>query len=316
MLPATGQTTSKSPGDDGALQLGVPLPSPRFTDSGNSTYTDNLTGLMWTKEANLDGAVNWTTALTYVGSLNSSVWRGFNDWRLPNKNELKSLIDYSQSAPATWLGTQGFSGVQASNYWTSTTDPSSSTSAWSVFLADASFGTTVKTSTCYLWPVRSTTSQSSVKLPRTGQGISYQTGDDYDKPSGASWPSTRFQAHGDGTVSDALTGLRWQAAPSASTYTWQGALDLAAGFSLGSFTSGWRLPNLHELASLVSAGQSDSSTWLNSNGFSGTIADYYWTSTASAGTANNRWTVDLLIGSAATDDRTNSHYVILVRSEQ
>ena len=47
MLPKTGQTTSYAAGDDGALQKGVASPNPRFTDNGNGTVTDNLTGLIW-----------------------------------------------------------------------------------------------------------------------------------------------------------------------------------------------------------------------------------------------------------------------------
>jgi hypothetical protein len=43
-VPQTGQTTSYAAGDDGAIQAGVPWPSPRFTDHGNGTVRDNLTG--------------------------------------------------------------------------------------------------------------------------------------------------------------------------------------------------------------------------------------------------------------------------------
>jgi len=50
-VPKTGQTYSLAKDnylpltDDGSLQLGVPLPNPRFTNNGNGTVTDNLTGL-------------------------------------------------------------------------------------------------------------------------------------------------------------------------------------------------------------------------------------------------------------------------------
>ena len=43
----TGQTTSFASGDDGDLQEGVASPSPRFTNNGDGTVTDNLTGLIW-----------------------------------------------------------------------------------------------------------------------------------------------------------------------------------------------------------------------------------------------------------------------------
>ncbi len=54
-VPKTGQTTPYGAGDDGALQKGVAWPTPRFTDSENGTVTDNLTGLIWLKNANAFG---------------------------------------------------------------------------------------------------------------------------------------------------------------------------------------------------------------------------------------------------------------------
>ena len=55
-VPKTGQTTIYAAGDDGALQKGVAWPTPRFTDNDNGTVTDNLTGLIWMKNANAFGA--------------------------------------------------------------------------------------------------------------------------------------------------------------------------------------------------------------------------------------------------------------------
>ena len=61
-LPQTGQTkcynsggteiSCSGTGQDGELQMGVDWPDPRFTVSGDCV-TDNLTGLMWAKNANL-----------------------------------------------------------------------------------------------------------------------------------------------------------------------------------------------------------------------------------------------------------------------
>jgi len=60
-LPQTGQTgcwdingttvTCTGTGQDGDKLAGVPLPVPRFTDNSNGTVTDNLTGLIWLKNA-------------------------------------------------------------------------------------------------------------------------------------------------------------------------------------------------------------------------------------------------------------------------
>ena len=62
-IARTGQTISYASGDDGDVQAGVAWPDPRFTDNGDGTITDNLTGLMWLKDANCFGSQTWTNAL-------------------------------------------------------------------------------------------------------------------------------------------------------------------------------------------------------------------------------------------------------------
>jgi hypothetical protein len=47
----TGQQMSYAPGDGGHLQMGMVWPEPRFTDNSNGTVTDNLTDLIWLKDA-------------------------------------------------------------------------------------------------------------------------------------------------------------------------------------------------------------------------------------------------------------------------
>src|SRR5262245_39263605 len=72
-VPRTGQTTSYAAGDDGALQKGVVLPTPRFTDNNNGTLTDNLTGLIWLKKANCAQFLpTFGQALANVASLNTN----------------------------------------------------------------------------------------------------------------------------------------------------------------------------------------------------------------------------------------------------
>jgi hypothetical protein len=92
----------------------------------------------------------------------------------------------------------------------------------------------------------------------------------------------RFTDNGDGTVTDACTGLMWQKTPDPALMTWQGALQLCAGLVLAGHDD-WRLPNLHELQSIVHFGA------VAGQGFQNTgIADefdlfpevqWYWTST-------------------------------------
>ncbi|MBF0609072.1 MAG: DUF1566 domain-containing protein [Magnetococcales bacterium] len=154
-LPKTGQTTTYATGDDGAIQAGVAWPSPRFTAATN-TVTDNLTGLVWTKDANLPSYKTWQEALGYVASMNTGAGTyGYTDWRLPNINELESLVNAEQANPATWLNSQGFTNVQSYYYWSSTSYADSTSDAWVVGLDGGFVYAGGKSGNGYVWPVRS-----------------------------------------------------------------------------------------------------------------------------------------------------------------
>ncbi|MBU0491491.1 MAG: DUF1566 domain-containing protein [Chloroflexi bacterium] len=158
-VPKTGQTTSYATGDDGDLEKGVDWPSTRFTDNGNGTVTDNLTGLIWLKSANCFGARNWATALTDCNSLaNGSCGltdgSSAGDWRLANVNELLSLIDRSHYGPALPSG-HPFANVQTMNsYWSSTTFTLGTAWAWYVHLGGYVGNNEKTTTSYYVWPVR------------------------------------------------------------------------------------------------------------------------------------------------------------------
>ena len=158
LVPKTGQTTSYGTRDDGALQMGVAWPNPRFSDNGNGTVTDNLTGLLWLKNANCFGTKTWTAALTAANTLNSgecglSDGSIEGDWRLPNVRELQSLVDYGHTSPALPSG-HPFTNVQSSTYWSSTTVAFNTSYAWNVILGNGTVGYTGKPGTNYVWPVR------------------------------------------------------------------------------------------------------------------------------------------------------------------
>jgi Protein of unknown function (DUF1566) len=169
-VPKTGQTTSYATGDDGEYQKGcdpavspsgspsfgnykrtsLTCPSAGFTDNGNGTVTDNLTGLMWAQNASIGGfPKTWYNALIYCNSLTLG---GHGDWRLPNMNELRSLFDPSLPSPYLPAG-HPFIGVQYC-YWTSTTYVYNTTAAWNVYLTIGVNGMDVKIYTYYVWPVR------------------------------------------------------------------------------------------------------------------------------------------------------------------
>ncbi len=157
----TGQTTAYHAGDDGDVRAGVDWkPDTRFvagSGSADECVTDTLTGLTWTKDANLYGTVvTWQGAITFINGLNRSGLCGHNDWRLPNRKELLSLIDRSQHDPALASGYDNhFVRVQqAAAYYSSTTVLSNTENIWILHMDDGRLGTTHKLGNQYLWPVR------------------------------------------------------------------------------------------------------------------------------------------------------------------
>ena len=152
-LPKTGQTATYFTGDDGDLEIGVAWPDPRFTVGTGAEadcVTDNLTGLMWVKKPD-STTRTWTDALTYANNLTLC---DHTDWRLPNVNELESLIHAGLSNIATWLNAQGFSNVQPNWYWSSTTSAYQTDSAWFVNMWDGNVSYHNKGSSYLVWPVR------------------------------------------------------------------------------------------------------------------------------------------------------------------
>jgi hypothetical protein len=176
-VPKTGQTicynssgaiiSCAGTGQDGDLQKGVPWPNPRFTDNSNGTITDNLTGLIWLKNANCYGTKTWAQALTDCNGLNSGecgLTDGSTegDWRLPNSNELASLVHkgyYNPAVPNTagtgkWSAEDPFNNVQSSVYWSSTTYAYDTALACSVIMGIGYVYDDLKTDGYYVWPVR------------------------------------------------------------------------------------------------------------------------------------------------------------------
>jgi Protein of unknown function (DUF1566) len=160
----TAGTVASCPGtgQDGELQAGVDWPAPRFTDNGDGTVTDNLTGLLWLKDADCFGARTWAQALSDANTLASgtcSLTDGSSagDWRLPNIREFLSLLDYSQVNPMLPIG-HPFTPIQAFDfYWTSSTFIAGTDFAWVVFLSNGVVNVLDKpaaSNNVYVWPVR------------------------------------------------------------------------------------------------------------------------------------------------------------------
>jgi len=160
ILPLTGQRNCfdeagasvecSGSGQDGENQSGFGWPQPRFADHGESVV-DHLTGLHWYRNANLTGCpVNWVQALNIVAEINQQ--DKIRHWRLPNINELESLVDCAHSEPALSRPLL-FDNIQ-DVYWSSTTSMYEPDWAWALYLDRGAVGVGQKKITdFFVWPV-------------------------------------------------------------------------------------------------------------------------------------------------------------------
>jgi hypothetical protein len=309
-LPKTGQTKCygnvwgiKIPcagtGQDGEIQAGVAWPEPRFTDNDDDTMTDNLTGLMWTKNADLP-EMTWQEALDYCNNLNLA---GYSDWRLPNLNELESLFNAGEPDDLDWLRTQGFTMPNVLNSWYWSSTPASPEYGWAVMFWD---GIVSEGGGC-VWPVRAGQCghDSVICLPKTGQTTSYATGDDGDLEMGVAWPDPRFADNGDGTITDNLTGLMWtkDANLPDGSKMWYQALNYVARMNAGIYKNfgytDWRLPNRKELFSLIDRSQ-DHPALPAGHPFTNVQDRAYW---SSSNYESGAWEVNMWSGDVGIDPK-------------
>jgi len=104
-----------------------------FTSVANADFTkegdivkDSVTKLEW-QDDNITDTMEWQEAIEYCESLELG---GYDDWRLPNINELKTIIDRSRYNPAI---ISAFEHTSSGNYWSSTTYEDYHDFAWNVY---------------------------------------------------------------------------------------------------------------------------------------------------------------------------------------
>ena len=107
------------------LLSGVLLANDFSRDDTNNVVIDNATNLMWQDDVNT--TKTWSEAITYCEDLSLA---SHEDWRLPNQNELESIVDDTTYNPAI---DSTFHNVVSSFYWSSTTYAADSSGAWYVY---------------------------------------------------------------------------------------------------------------------------------------------------------------------------------------
>ena len=344
-LPVTGQSVSYTSGDDASKNKGVAWPSTRLTDNQDGTVTDHLTGLIWLKNAGCFTPALFAAALTDANQLASGACgltdgSKAGDWRMPNMNELESIVDVSQSSPALPDGNP-FTNLSNSIYWTSTSyfgGQNGSPEAWAIRISDGRYindnSSNVKaTSENAVWAVKGTGSGGTIKLQATGQFVTYASGDDGSYQMGVPPTFERWIDNGNGTITDTVTGLIWLKKADCIQTDWAdavGAVNALAsgqcGLTDGSAAGSWRMPNRIEMLSLSDRNENNhadffDATYMNPDGslfrapiFTDFVPyQYYWTSTTNAADTTEAWTVFSCDYGVYDTPKANTGYTLAVR---
>ena len=228
---------------------------PSYTENGNGTLIDNVTGLMWqsTFDHNADGSIDIDDKLTYSELLDivdgGASYAGFNDWRLPTIKEQYSLIIFSGRDVSGYedTSTEGLTPFINTDYFEfayGDTDAGeriidvqcASTNTYDGGFEDLIFGVNfadgrIKGYGMQLLGQDKTFNYLLVR-GRTDYGVN------------------NFSDNGDGTITDAATNLMWMQDDNGESMIWKDALSYAENTEFASY-SDWRLPNAKELQSIL-----------------------------------------------------------------
>lgn len=230
-----------------------------FFEKSDNGVRDEIMQLEWQDTADiLSNQHNWQQAIDYCENLKLN---GSGRWRLPTTGELRSIVDYKRSGPAT---RPEFTHEQSHAYWSGTTDLSSTNSAWVLFSQNGSIGKNFKTISTYKTRcVRSL--EKPLHITKTGQLSCYDSSgqeiscleshQDGEYQTGLERVYDRNDFRG--TVYDSYTELTWQdqydnlpTGQLVKTGDWVEAVEYCNELDLGGYRN-WRLPNRHELTMLL-----------------------------------------------------------------
>jgi hypothetical protein len=261
------------------VTAGAPNPE-SYTDNQDGTVTDSVTGLMWQQSVPTT-KYTWADAVAYCPTLTLA---GRNDWRLPSRIELVSIVDPGQASPPSIGGTY-FPSTPVDPFWSSSLAAGyQSSSAWYVGFNYGVSGTGQVSDLSRVRCVRSASADVSA-------------------------PPWRYVVDStNGAVFDTKTKLTWQRERTASStkYLWADAKTYCAGVG-----TGWRLPTIKELQTIVDHSRIAPS--INQAAFLSAPTGSFWSSSSEASYSPYAWYVDFGIGLAGTGSVSEPSYVRCVR---
>jgi len=260
--------------------------APSYTDNGDGTIADNVTGLVWQKS--MEPKCSYVAA---VAKADTMTLGGHSDWRVPTIKELYSLILFSGQ---TATGITSYTKFIDTGYFVqplgdlSIGEREIDAQTWSAtkyqgltMAGDSTvFGVNFIDGRIKGYPLYKPGTKNAV----AGTGYFRMV------RGNPAYGHNDFASNGDGTISDRATGLMWQAADDGIARDWPAALAYCENLDFAGH-SDWRLPNAKELQSIVDYSRSPSKTAsaaidplfstssiLDPDGVGGQFP-YFWTST-------------------------------------
>ncbi len=288
----------------------VPIPSRGglllhpFTDC----VRDNVTGLLWegktddgglrdkdNRYTNLGNGVA-TDASGYVAAVNAIQLCGYSDWRLPTMRELSGIVHFGTANPSV-SGT-GFPNTLSDGYWSLEALSTDSTQAWAV---DFTEGLSYTDSRSATYPVRLVRGNAPGGVRFTYSTVVY--GSDA----------------ANNVVNDAWTGLQWRRCEEGRTWNGAACTGVASTYSHEQALahardqSGWRLPHIKELLSLVDLSVASGAS-VDATAFPGSVASRQWTSSPNVRYPHIAWMADFGSGETSYGYRYAAREIRLVRA--
>ena len=251
-------------GQDGEINKRLTEPDARFVVR-NDMVRDLLTDLVWGRNAAPgEFPMTWAEAFDHVSELNESSYLGIDQWRLPSRRELYSLVSHRYTNPALPEG-HPFVNVFSGYYWTATPSRRLMNQAWYIHLGGGRIHRGMKVGSYMVWPVAGPRADEMVMPER--------------------------YVNKENVLRDGMTERMWlkPEGKAVRPVTWQGAFNIIDELNLhrAEGHGDWRLPNIRELDSLVNL--NSHSPALPEAGKQDDIAEGYWSATTSAYEKRYAW---------------------------
>ncbi len=241
--------------------------APSYTNNGDGTVTDNVTGLIWQKTADTDGdgdidaadKLSNEAAAAYCENLSLA---GHTDWQLPNIKQLYSLMNFSGLDPSGYEGTDtsGLVPFIDTNYFDFAYGDTNANER----IIDSQYASSTlyvaDTTVPLLFGVNFADGRiKGYGITRFGQDKTFLVACIREN---SSYGVNDFSDNGNGIVTDNATGLMWAQNDSGSGLNWEQALAYVKAQNDAKYLgySDWRLPNVKELQSIVDYSRSPDTT--------------------------------------------------------